>query len=91
MSDVCPKVCARCNAALEPVQQFAFLVEEAGINEPASNCLAQRLPTANGRPIPVCKACQPNIRKAPRKPARGWSGFGVALGVIAAVWLLDQV
>ena len=91
MSDACPKVCARCNAALEPVQQFAFLVEEAGVAEPAANRLPQCLPTANGRPIPVCKACQATIRKAPRQPVRGWSSVGMTLGIIAAVWLLDQI
>jgi hypothetical protein len=91
LSDLYPNACARCGAALEPVQQFIYLVEEAGLDESSSNKLPQRLPTASGRPIPVCKACQTCIRKAPQQPARKVSGFGITLGIIAAVWLFDQI
>jgi hypothetical protein len=50
--------CARCEGALEPVQQLRYLVETANLDNPIHLARIRVLPSANGKPLPVCKACQ---------------------------------
>lgn len=83
MTHPCP--CARCSAPLEPVQQFRFLVETATLDEPAHLARIRRLPAANGRPLPVCKACQAALA-APTRPSRAKPITSV-LGVFGALSL----
>ncbi|MCI0702032.1 MAG: hypothetical protein L0241_13195 [Planctomycetia bacterium] len=68
MTDLCPCVC--CNNPLEPAQQFRFLVETDNLGNPAFLARIRTLPTRNGKPVPVCKACQTRIESTPAKPAR---------------------
>lgn len=65
--------CYCCRGPLEPVQQLRFLVETDTLNEPAHLARIRVLPSISGKPLPVCKACQPHFKAAPRptvKPVR---------------------
>jgi hypothetical protein len=50
--------CACCEGPLEPAQQLRFLVETDTLDDPAYLARIRALPAVNGRPVPVCKACQ---------------------------------
>src|SRR5205823_6406316 len=50
--------CACCEGPLEPVQQLRFLVETDNLDDPAFLARIRSMPAVNGRPVPVCKACQ---------------------------------
>ena len=50
--------CACCEGPLEPAQQLRFLVETDNLDNPAYLARIRALPAVNGRPVPVCKACQ---------------------------------
>ena len=50
--------CACCDGALEPAQQLRFLVETDNLDNPAYLNRIRALPSVNGKPVPVCKACQ---------------------------------
>lgn len=77
--------CARCNDPLEPAQHLRFLVETDTLDDPAYLARIRVLPAANGRPVPVCKACQTALDTAPparTKPlAKSWLGVFGALTV----------
>lgn len=86
--------CACCDGVLEPAQQLRFLVETANLDNPAYLECIRMLPSANGKPVPVCKGCQEQLedhlaarklRKARR--ASPVSLFG-ALGALSVGLLL---
>lgn len=85
--------CACCDGPLEPAQQLRFLVETANLDNPAYLELIRVLPSANGKPVPVCKSCQSQLedhlaaRKARKRPAAPLSLFG-ALGALSLGVLL---
>jgi hypothetical protein len=56
-----PCHCVRCLGPLEPAQQFRFLVETDTLDNPVHLARIRALPSANGKPLPVCKACQTAI------------------------------
>lgn len=62
--------CACCKGTLEPAQQLRFLVETDTLDNPAYLARIRVLPALNGKPLPVCKACQAQLeaRFAARKP-----------------------
>lgn len=65
--------CAYCSGPLEPAQQLRFLVETANLDNPSYLDRIRVLPSANGKPVPVCKACQTQIeehleKRRTRKP-----------------------
>jgi hypothetical protein len=81
--------CACCDGPLEPAQQLRFLVETANLDNPAYLECIRVLPNANGKPIPVCKACQTQLedhlaaRKARKGRAAPLSLFGaLSLGLL---------
>ena len=74
--------CACCDGQLEPAQQLRFLVETATLDNPVHLARIRVLPCVNGKPIPVCKACQTRIEAAPKRPlAAGMLGVFGALSV----------
>lgn len=62
--------CASCDGVLEPAQQLRFLVETDNLDNPVHLARIRVLPTINGKPIPVCKACQTGIESAPKPPCK---------------------
>ncbi len=62
--------CVSCDGLLEPAQQLRFLVETDNLDNPVHLARIRVLPTMNGKPVPVCKACQARIASAPKPPAR---------------------
>ena len=82
--------CACCDGQLEPAQQLRFLVETATLDNPVHLARIRVLPAVNGKPIPVCKACQTRIEAAPpRPPSRPLaSGLLGALGALSVGLLL---
>lgn len=61
--------CWCCKGPLEPAQQLRFLVETDTLDDPAYLAQIRALPALNGRPIPVCKACQARLESASPRPA----------------------
>ncbi len=68
MTELCR--CVRCKGPLEPVQHLRFLVETDTLDDPAHLARIRTLPSAGGKPLPVCKACQARLEAAPRTPAK---------------------
>jgi hypothetical protein len=62
--------CAACASPLEPAQQLRFLVETDNLDNPAFLARIRTLPSIDGKPIPVCSACQKKIEAAPRRNAK---------------------
>jgi hypothetical protein len=62
--------CACCNGQLEPAQQLRFLVETDSLDNPAFLTRIRMLPSRNGKPVPVCGACQAKIEATPRLTAK---------------------
>ncbi len=62
--------CACCKGTLEPAQQLRFLVETDTLDNPAYLARIRVLPSLNGKPLPVCQACQAQLeaRFAARQP-----------------------
>jgi hypothetical protein len=81
--------CACCSGALEPAQQLRFLVETDTLDDPGYLARIRRLPTRNGRPVPVCTGCQARIEAAPPRPAR--AGVLAAVGILSAGWLIQTL
>ena len=85
--------CACCEGPLEPAQQLRFLVETANLDNPAYLELIRVLPSANGKPVPVCAGCQTKLedhlaaRKGRKRRAAPVSLFG-ALGALSLGVLL---
>ncbi len=77
--------CACCDGTLEPAQQLRFLVETDTLDDPAHLARIRLMPSVNGRPVPVCCACQERVQGQPallRKPrAAGMFGLIGALSV----------
>jgi hypothetical protein len=63
--------CACCTSQLEPAQQLRFLVETENLDNPAFLARIRMLPSINGKPMPVCHACQTKIEATPRPVASG--------------------
>ena len=63
-------LCACCDNPLELVQQLRFLVETENLDNPAYLARIRVLPDRNGKPVPVCKACQARIESTATKPQR---------------------
>ncbi len=78
--------CACCDGQLEPAQQLRFLVETATLDNPVHLARIRVLPAVNGKPIPVCKACQTCIEAAPPRPLA--AGLLGALGALSVGLLL---
>lgn len=81
--------CACCDGVLEPAQQLRFLVETDTLDDPAHLARIRALPSVNGRPVPVCSACQPEVEARPallRRPRAG-SMFGL-IGALSVGLLL---
>lgn len=58
--------CACCDRPLEPAQQLRFLVETDNLDNPAFLTRIRMLPSVEGRPVPVCQACQPLVEAVPQ-------------------------
>jgi hypothetical protein len=89
-----PCLCACCSTQLEPVQELRFLVECANLDNPAYLARIRRLPSVKGRPVPVCKACQTRIERAPRPVARPnaiHTGVLAVVGLLSVGWLLQTL
>ena len=67
-------LCAYCDGQLEPVQHLRFLVETDNLDNPTFLARIRQMPSVNGRPLPVCKACHEwmgtELRPAPKPKAR---------------------
>jgi hypothetical protein len=91
--------CACCAGALEPAQQLRFLVETDNLDNPSYLNRIRVLPSVNGKPVPVCKACQTQIEANPRVlvPAKpkvaplALANFLGALGAISVGLLLGSL
>ncbi len=98
--------CQLCGNALEPVQQFRYLVEAANEHGPAVREGLRKLPTVNGRPLRVCKGCDRRVAADPAgfraavsdaklKAARGYkqyrTGLMTAFGVLSVGWFLTSL
>jgi hypothetical protein len=80
--------CVCCKGQLEPAQQLRFLVETDNLDNPVHLARIRLLPSINGRPVPVCKACQTQIEAAPHslpKPKTAPLAVGGLLGVFGAL------
>ncbi len=60
-----PCRCVVCRGALEPAQQLRYLVETDNLDDPVYLSRIRVLPSADGKPLPVCKGCQAKIQAAP--------------------------
>jgi len=58
--------CVCCKGQLEPAQQLRFLVETDNLDNPSYLNRIRALPAMNGKPVPVCKACQSELETHPR-------------------------
>jgi len=88
--------CACCDGALEPVQQLRFLVETDTLDNPVHLARIRTLPVVNGKPLPVCKACQTRIESEPKqtekpKPKLRTSGLLGALGALSVGLLIGSL
>ena len=90
-----PCRCASCSSPLEPAQELRFLVECANLDNPAYLARIRRLPAANGKPVPVCQACQARIDSAPPRPVARpnavRAGVLAAVGILSVGWLLQTL
>jgi len=90
-----PYCCATCSGPLEPAQELRFLVESANLDNPAYLALIRRLPAVNGRPVPVCQACQAQIESTPRRIVRRPDPVRTAVlatvGLLSVGWLLQTL
>jgi hypothetical protein len=90
-----PCLCARCSSQIEPAQELRFLVECDNLDNPVHLARIRRLPAVNGRPVPVCVACQPIVEAAPlrlvarRYPLR--TGVLAAVGLFTVGWLVQSI
>ncbi|MBN9118309.1 MAG: hypothetical protein J0I06_03965 [Planctomycetes bacterium] len=97
MTNLCR--CACCDGALEPAQQLRFLVETDNLDNPSYLDRIRALPSVNGRPVPVCKACQTRIETHPvvlksrpkAAPLSLTTGLLGALGALSVGWLLGNL
>lgn len=88
--------CACCDGTLEPAQQLRFLVETDTLDNPVHLARIRMLPVVNGKPLPVCKACQTRIESAPKrvdkpKPKSPASGLLGALGALSVGLLIGSL
>lgn len=60
--------CRCCGGPLEPAQQLRLLVETDTLDDPAYLARIRVLPAINGRPVPVCKACQTQLEAGTARP-----------------------
>ena len=72
--------CSCCDRPLEPAQQLRFLVESDNLGNPSYLAQIRALPSLNGKPIPVCKACQARIEATPRPMATTMLRIGSRVG-----------
>ena len=84
--------CVCCDNPLEPAQQLRFLVETDTLDNPSFLNRIRTLPSVNGKPVPVCKACQAQLeahptalKPKPRKKAAPLSLTGSLLGALGAL------
>jgi hypothetical protein len=82
-----PRPCACCRTPLEPVQEFRFHVESESLDAPAFLAAIRRMPSANGRPLPVCAACQ--ARLAAPRPVR--AGVAAAVKILTVGWVMTAL
>jgi hypothetical protein len=73
------------------VQEFRFLVESETLDNPVHLARIRQLPAANGRPVPVCKACQTLVESAPIAPIvrSNTRPHSLRVGVLATIGLLS--
>jgi len=88
-------LCACCAHQIELVQEFRFLVESDTLDNPIHLERIRRLPSANGRPVPVCKACQTLVESAPLRPLARPSALRVGvlatIGLFSVGWLVQSL
>jgi hypothetical protein len=63
VTNLCRCVC--CDNPLEPAQQLRFLVETDTLDNPSYLNRIRMLPSVNGKPVPVCTACQAHLEAHP--------------------------
>lgn len=83
--------CRCCKGQLEPAQQLRFLVETDTLNDPAYLAQIRVLPAINGKPVPVCKACQAKLEAGAARPTpkSGAPTLIRALGALSVGLLLS--
>ncbi len=82
--------CACCEGDLEPAQQLRFLVETDNLDNPSYLNRIRVLPSVKGKPVPVCKACQPLVEAArpaakPRSKVAPLALTGGLLGLVGVL------
>jgi hypothetical protein len=80
--------CACCKGQLEPAQQLRFLVETDNLDNPGYLNRIRMLPSMNGKPLPVCKACQAQL-EAQFAAAKARPKVVVPLSLIGALGALS--
>jgi hypothetical protein len=89
--------CACCRGPLEPAQQLRFLVETDNLDNPSYLTRIRVLPSVNGKPLPVCKACQdevaanPALLPRPKVTPLALTGLLGALGALSVGLLLGSL
>lgn len=90
-----PCLCACCTCQIEPAQELRFLVESANLDNPVHLARIRQLPAVNGRPVPVCKACQSLVESAPLRlvgrPSPMRIGILAAAGLYTVGWLVQSL
>jgi hypothetical protein len=82
--------CQLCRTPLDLAQTFRFLVEtDAAADPKRSWACARELPSANGKPLRVCRRCQADVRARPRRPMP--LGLLAVGGVLSVGWLLTTL
>lgn len=86
-------LCACCEGQLEPAQHLRFLVETDNLDNPAYLARIRMMPSLNGRPVPVCSACQSKIAAEPRSLAKFLrpraAPLSLATGLLGALGVLS--
>jgi hypothetical protein len=90
-----PRGCVCCSSQLEPAQELRFLVESDNLENPTYLARIRQLPSVNGRPVPVCKACQVLVESVlPRPIARAYplrSGVLAVVGLFTIGWFVQSL
>lgn len=86
-------LCACCEGQLEPAQHLRFLVETDNLDDPAYLARIRMMPSLNGRPVPVCSACQSKITAQPQSLAKFLrprvAPLSLATGLLGALGVLS--
>jgi hypothetical protein len=82
-----PAPCRSCQQPVEPVQEFAYLVEMQTLDNPRLLQMIRRLPSHEGKPVRLCQSCQKHGHRARPRLNMVHAAFGFVLVSLTWRWL----